>query len=306
VIIPTDADQATLEIGDRTVNLTNLRKVYFARLEITKGALLQYYADVAPALLPHVVDRAMVMKRYPHGIEGKFFYMKRAPVPRPDWVRTCPIEHDSGNIIDFPIVDDVAALLWLVNLGCIDLHPWYARCDAAGQPDYLHFDLDPGTASWQQVCEATAIVRERLESVGMKPVAKTSGSKGMHVYVPIVRGPTQHEVWQVAKDIAWELARAHPKLLTAEYRIANRPPRHVLVDYNQNSFGRTLASVYSVRPRAEATVSAPITWRDFEAGIEIADFTMANMPARVAKRGDLWAANAPGAADRFDLAKVMG
>ena len=304
--IPAEGTKVTLTIGDRDVTLTNLGKTYFPARGITKAQLLQYYADIAPALLPHIADRAMVMLRYPNGIHGEFFYMKRAPVPRPDWIRTCPIEHGSGSVIDFPIIDDLAALLWVVNLGCIDLHPWYGRCDAPDQPDYLHFDLDPGTASWKQVCEATAIVRERLEAAGMAPIAKTSGSKGMHIYVPIVRGPVQHAVWEVARTIARELAEAHPRLLTAEYKIDKRPPKRVLVDYNQNAFGRTLASVYSVRPRAGATVSAPITWAEFDRGVEIDDFTIENMPARVAKRGDLWLPNASASKPRYDLRKWGG
>src|SRR5688572_18587196 len=110
---------------------------------ISKGQLIQYYADVAPLLLPHIRDRAMVMKRYPHGAAGDFFFMKRAPVPRPDWIRTCTIEHDSGNVIDFPVIDDLPSLLWVINLGCIDLNQWYAKCDDVDRPDYVHFDLDP-------------------------------------------------------------------------------------------------------------------------------------------------------------------
>jgi len=138
-----DRDDAVVNAGGRQVKLTNLRKVFWPDEHITKGDLLQYYADVAPVLLPHLKDRAMVMKRYPHGIEGDFFFMKRTPSPRPDWLETCSIEHASGNIIDFPMIQDLTALLWVVNLGCIDLNQWYARCEDIDRPDYLHFDLDP-------------------------------------------------------------------------------------------------------------------------------------------------------------------
>src|SRR5262249_9719196 len=143
VTLPHDRDEIILTIDGREVRLTNLRKPFWPREGITKGDLLQYYADVAPVLLPHLADRAMVMKPYPQGVGGKFFFMKRAPEPRPDWIETCSIEHDSGNVIDFPVIQDLAALLWVVNLGCIDLNPWYARCDDVNRPDYLHFDLDP-------------------------------------------------------------------------------------------------------------------------------------------------------------------
>jgi len=305
LLIPRDDDHAVLTVGGREVRLTNLRKVFWTDLALTKGDLLQYYADVSAVLLPHVRDRAMVMKRYPHGASGEFFFMKRAPTPRPAWIRTCAIEHGSGNVIEFPMVQDLAALLWVVNLGCIDLNQWYATCDDVDRPDYLHFDLDPGPgATFDRVRESGLIVREALDSIGMPSLVKTTGSRGLHVYVPIVRGPEQKQVWTFAKALAQELARRHPGLMTAEYRVARRPHGRVLVDYNQNAWGRTLASIYSVRPRPEATVSAPVTWKEVERGVRIEDFTMRNLPARVKRVGDLWK---PLLAKRgrVDLMKIM-
>jgi bifunctional non-homologous end joining protein LigD len=289
VEIPTDVNAAQVSVAGKTVSLTNLHKPFWPKLGLTKGDLLRYYAAMAPFLLPHLHDRAMVMKRYPHGAEGEFFFMKRAPSPRPEWIELCSIAHGSGNVIDFPVIQDIAALLWVVNLGCIDLNPWYARCDDVDRPDFLHFDLDPVPgASFARVHETGLIVRDVLEELGMKSYVKTTGSKGLHVYVPIVRGPTQKEVWTFAKSLAISLAEAHPRLITAEYRVAKRPKGRVLVDYNQNAWGRTLASVYSVRPKPKATVSAPVTWDEVEAGVEIEDFRLDNMPARVKKLGDLW------------------
>jgi bifunctional non-homologous end joining protein LigD len=288
--IPRDCDAVDLSIGGRTVHLTNLRKPFWPALGLSKGDLLRYYLDVAPVLLPHLAGRAMVMKRYPQGAAGPFFFMKRAPSPRPEWLETCAIEHASGNVIDFPIVQDVASLLWVVNLGCIDLNPWYARCDDVDRPDYLHFDLDPVPgASFDRVRESALLVREGLATLGMPAFAKTTGSKGIHVYVPIERGPTQKQVWGFSKAFAQALEGARPELVTAEYRIARRPAGRVLVDYNQNAWGRTLASVYSPRPRPEATVSTPVTWAEVERGIRLEDFTIATVPARVRRRGDLWA-----------------
>jgi bifunctional non-homologous end joining protein LigD len=287
--IPRDQDNAAIEVDGREVRVTNLRKVFWTALGLTKGDLLQYYADVAEALLPHIRDRAMVMKRYPHGAAGEFFFMKRAPTPRPVWIRTCTIDHGNGNVIDFPVIDDRASLMWVINLGCIDLNQWYARCDDIDRPDYVHFDLDPGTgASFDLVREAAVVVHEALETLKMPSLIKTTGSKGLHVYVPIVRGPVQKDVWRFAKALAVELASRNRKLLTSEYRVANRPKGTVLVDYNQNAWGQTLASIYSVRPRPEATVSTPITWQEVERGVRIEDFTMINVPARVRKLGDLW------------------
>lgn len=287
--IATDVDNTVVEVDGRDVRLTNLRKIFWSERGHTKGDLLQYYADVAALLLPHVRDRAMVMKRYPHGASGDFFFMKRAPSPRPPWIRTCAITHSSGNVIDFPVIDDLSSLLWVINLGCIDLNQWYARCDDVDRPDYVHFDLDPGDgAGFAQVRESAMVLRDALTTLGMTPLVKTSGSKGLHVYVPILRGPEQKTVWTFAKALAVELAARHPTLLTSEYRVAKRPKGRVLVDYNQNAWGRTLASIYSVRPRPEAAVSTPVTWDEIERGIEISDFRLDNVRPRFARLGDLW------------------
>jgi bifunctional non-homologous end joining protein LigD len=305
LVVPGDRDSAVLSVDRKDVRLTNLRKLFWPELGLAKGHLLQYYADVAGALLPHLRDRAMVMKRYPHGAAGEFFFMKRAPSPRPDWIEICSIEHGSGSVIDFPMIQDRASLLWVINLGCIDLNQWYARCDDVDRPDYVHFDLDPGEgADFDRVREAALIVREALDTLKMASLAKTTGSKGMHVYVPIARGPAQKQVWTFAKALAQELAGRHPALLTAEYRVAKRPPRRVLVDYNQNAWGRTLASIYSVRPRPEATVSTPVTWEEIGRGIRIEDFTMKSVPARVAALGDLWKPLLA-SRGRFDLSEYV-
>jgi bifunctional non-homologous end joining protein LigD len=289
VTIPENERDVELSVGGRRVRLTNLPKLFWPGAGITKRDLLQYYADVSPYLLPHLKDRAMVMKRYPNGAAGKCFFMKRVPEPHPDWIETCTIDHKSGNVIDFPMVQDLASLLWVVNLGCIDLNQWYARCDDVDRPDYLHFDLDPVKGvRFPRILTAALVVREALEALGMTPLVKTTGSSGVHIYVPIVRGPTQKQVWTFAKALAHALAARHPKLLTAEYRIAARPAGRVLVDYNQNAWGRTLASIYSVRPKPRATVSAPITWKEVEEGVALTDFRLDNVPARLGKVGDLW------------------
>jgi bifunctional non-homologous end joining protein LigD len=300
-----DSENIAVRAGGSVVQLTNLKKIFWPELNLTKRDLLQYYTDISPALLPHLTDRAMVMKRYPNGIHGKCFFMKRTPSPSPEWLQTCEILHKSENLIAFPIVQDLASLLWVVNLGCIDLNPWYARCDDTDRPDYLHFDLDPVEgAGFDRVLETAIVLRDALEHMGMKPLAKTSGSKGIHVYVPIVRGPLQKDVWRFAKALAKGLDELHPKLITAEYRVAHRPRGRVLVDYNQNAWGRTLASIYSVRPTKHAAVSAPVTWDEMEAGFEISDFTLANVPTRVRKVGDLWKPLLA-TRGRFSLAKFL-
>ncbi|HVS81348.1 MAG TPA: non-homologous end-joining DNA ligase [Pyrinomonadaceae bacterium] len=287
--IPRNINQLEVSFGDRQVRLTNLNKLFWPELKITKRDLLQYYADVSPVLLPHVRDRAMVMKRYPNGAAGEFFFMKRAPAPRPEWIEICRLQHGS-KMVDFPMVQDLASLLWVINLGCIDLNQWYARCDDAERPDYLHFDLDPvAGASFERVCDIALILRDALLSLKMPCYAKTTGSRGIHVYVPIVRGPLQKEVWMFARKLARVLQDAHPKLITTTYNVARRPKGSVLVDYNQNASGRTLASVYSVRPTPQATVSTPVTWKEIERGIRIEDFRLENLHKRIKKLGDLWA-----------------
>ncbi len=289
VTIPSDVDSWEIRCGKCKLTLTNLRKVFWPELGKTKRDLLLYYASVANVLLPHLKDRAMIMKRYPNGIASKFFFMKRTPSYKPSWLETCSIEHRSGNVIDFPMIQDLASLLWIVNLGCIDLNQWYGRCDDVNLPDYLHFDLDPvAPADFAAVRRAALVIRQYLEERKLPSYAKTTGSRGIHIYVPLQRRPKQKEVWTVAKRVSMALAAAHPDLLTSEYKIEKRPPGRVLVDYNQNAWGRTLASVYSVRPTPAATVSTPVSWEEIESGIELSSFTVDSVPARVAEVGDLF------------------
>ena len=287
--LPKDKIGLELDVAGRVVKLTNLNKPFWPKLGITKRDLLQYYIDVAPFLLPHIQERAMVMKRYPNGAAGDFFFMKRAPSPRPKWIETCTIEHESENVIDFPMIQDLPSLMWVINLGCIDLNQWYAKCDDVDRPDYLHFDLDPVPgASFEKVVEAALLLKTALDSLKMPSYAKTTGSKGIHIYIPIQRGPTQKQVWMFAKDFSQAVASQMPELLTAVYQVSKRPKGRVLVDYNQNAWGRTLASIYSVRPTELATVSTPVKWPELEKGIRMEQFKMSNVPARLRKIGDLW------------------
>jgi bifunctional non-homologous end joining protein LigD len=193
----------------------------------------------------------------------------------------------------------------VVNLGCIDLNQWYARCDDLSRPDYLHFDLDPvPDASFERVLETALHVREELAGMHMPCYAKTSGSRGVHIYVPIKRGPEQKRVWAFAKELAKRLEARLPQTVTAEYRVAKRPAGRVLVDYNQNAWGRTLASAYSVRPTPRAAVSTPVTWQEVERGFQMEDFRIDNVPERVRAVGDLWKPLAM-ARGRVELERVL-
>src|SRR5882724_10227582 len=164
--IPSDANEQTIVSDGHEVRLTNLNKIFWPQLGLSKRDLIRYYHTISPYLLPHLQDRAMVMKRYPDGAAGKFFFQKRVPEPHPDWVETCSIQHTAAGLVDFPVVRDLATLLWLVNLGCIDLNPWYARCDDSQRPDFLHFDLDPVEgANFEHVCETALLVHESLDAL---------------------------------------------------------------------------------------------------------------------------------------------
>ena len=269
--IPAGSKEVELSFGRRSVRLTNLERALWPHTGATKRDLLQYYIDVAAALFPHLCDRAIVTER--------------APASLPAWMETCAIEQAMGKIIEYPVVNDLASLLWIVNLGGIDLRPWQATSDDVHRPDSLHFELEPMPgATFEHVAEAALLVRQALDQLEIDSYAKTSGSRGIHIYVPIVRGPMQRDVWRFAKALAEGLAGRHAKLITAWRRRRSR----VLVDYNENAWGHTLASVYSVQPTATATVSTPVSWGEIERGIQPQQFRMDNVPARVDALGDLW------------------
>ncbi|PYP79171.1 MAG: hypothetical protein DMD35_09055 [Gemmatimonadetes bacterium] len=285
-------DALSVDIDRRSVALSNLTKRYFpqggpgAR---TKGDMVRYYLAVAPVILPHLAERPVVLTRYPDGAGTNGFYVQRAPEQRPSWVTTCTTSIKPPKQLTFLRIESAAALAWVANLGAIELHPWYARCSAPAKPDFLVIDLDPQEGTrFEKVRAAALHVKEALDAWGLPAGIKTSGKSGLHLYVPIVRGPTQREVHAVARDLAIAIAARHPRLFTTEYRISNRPRGTVLLDFNQNSAGHTLAGAYSIRPTPSATVSTPITWGELLAGAVPRDFTIVTVPMRLAQEGDAW------------------
>jgi bifunctional non-homologous end joining protein LigD len=299
--IPKNTFEATLTINGNALNLTNLQKTLWPEEHITMGDLLQYYADIAPIILPHIENRPIVMKRYPHGYAGEFFFMRRTPSPRPQWLKTCPIKHASGSVTEFPIIQDLTSLLWVVNLGCIDLNPWFEHCDDVHRPDVLDFDLElrdgnDENGGFEKVIEAALTLHEELDALDMPNYAKTSGSRGIHVYVPVRRGPMQDEILMYAKTFASLTEQKYPKLFSSKGR--------VVMDYDQNAWGRTLASAYSVRPNPQAPVSAPVTWKELEKGVTTESFRLDNMRARLKHVGDLWKPLLDKNA-RFDLSPLI-
>ena len=243
--------------------LSNLDKVFWPEAGITKGDLLMYYREIAAVLVPHLRGRPFTMKRYPDGWQGKHFFQKDSPKHRPSWLHTAsfPASTRQGErrVIDYALVDDELALLWMVNMGCIDMHAWSSRADRPERPDWVLFDLDPSDGvGFAEAVEVAQLVKQALDLVGLQGFPKTSGSRGIHVLVPVARRHTYAQAHEFASVIAAGLARANPGLVTTEWTKSKR--RGVLVDANQNGAGKTTASVYSVRPRARAPVSAPLRW----------------------------------------------
>lgn len=273
-----------VRVGRREVKLTNLDKVFFPRLGLTKGDLIRYYLDLAPYVVRQASRRPMQMKRYPDGVEGEFFYQKRVPEPHPDWLETVRIRFPSGRTADFPVANDAASLAWIVNLGCIDLHTWPSRVEHVERPDYLLIDLDPGERDqFEHVREIALVVRDVLDELGLRGYPKTSGATGLHVLAPIRPELEFPEVRRFAKAVAKEVERRLPEIATTTWKVADRTG--VFVDYGQNARDRTIACAYSVRPTPDARVSAPLLW-DEVAGVDPAAFTLQSMRNRLAEVGD--------------------
>ncbi len=293
--------------GRRTLRLSNLDKPFWPEEGITKGDLLAYYRAVSPALVPHLRGRPFTMRRYPDGAGGKAFFQKDAPSHMPDWIprfraQVSPRDGTrSKRWVSFPVVNDELALLWMVNMGCIDMNAWYSRVDRPERPDFVLFDLDPTPeVPWTQTVEVALILKEALDALGLSSFPKTSGGKGIHVLVPIARRSTYDDTRGFAEIVAGAIVRAHPKLATTEWSKAKR--RGVLIDANQNGEGKTIASAYSVRPRPGAPVSTPLLWDEVNERLDPSAFTMAAVLERVRRQGDL---HAPLLSTRQSLAAAL-
>lgn len=274
---------------DRPISLSNVDKVFFPEAGFTKGDLIQYYASVAPALLPHLQGRPISMSRYPDGITGSSFYEKRAPGHQPEWMRTVPVLSDSqGGTIDFLLADSAEALMWFANMGCIEVHPFHSTADALDVPSYAIFDFDPADGSnWDQVVAGARLLNIALGQVGLVGYPKLSGSKGLHVYVPLDPVHDYVRVRRFVGEVGDYLAAANPDDITMEWEKPKRKGK-VFIDHNRNSSGQTVASVYSVRPLPGAPVSAPLTW-DEVGELANGDVTIANLWDRLQRYGDLFA-----------------
>jgi bifunctional non-homologous end joining protein LigD len=278
------AESERIEVAGREVTISNPRKILFPQPKYTKLDLVRYYLAVAEGALRGAGGRPNMLVRFPNGIEGEFFYQKRAPQARPSWIEVVELKFPSGRSAEEVVPRDAAALAWMSNLACLELHPHPVRADDLEHPDELRVDLDPVPGvEWPQVREVARVVHATLNDLGLEGWPKTSGKRGIHVYVRIEKRWSFDEVRRAALALAREVERRAPSLATSKWW---KEERHgVFVDYNQNAKDRTVAAAYSVRPTAQATVSAPLRW-DEVASCEPGDFTLASMPARFTKLGD--------------------
>jgi bifunctional non-homologous end joining protein LigD len=281
-----------LRIGRRTVRVTHPDRVLFPGDGVRKGDLVTYYVDVGPAIVPHLRDRPFTLKRYPHGIRGQAYFHKQAPKGKPPWIptrqfRTWPREGGS-RLVDFTLVNEPAALVWMVQMNCIDMNAWYSRVDKPERPDYVVFDLDPPNSrnGFEQAVRVAHLVREALERLELRSYVKTSGADGIHVLVPITRRFSYGDTYEFAERVSRGLEAENPGLVTTQWLKKKR--RGVLVDHRQNGHGKTIASAYSVRPKPGAPVSTPLRWEELGESVRPRDFGRREALERLESHGDLF------------------
>lgn len=292
-----------LTIGARDVKVSNLDKLWWPESGITKGDVLSYYIAIAPWLLPHLKDRPLVLTRYPDGPSGNSFYQKNTPSHAPEWLRTFPLQSEGGRTINYCLADDLAALIWIVNSGGFEIHPFLSRIQHLDNPDFVVFDLDPmERGTWEHVCQTALLVRDALTHWGLVGYPKASGATGLQVFVPIDPVYSYGAVRDFALMLSQAVQAALPAITTLERKIAKREGK-LYLDYLQNVRGKTLASVYGVRPQPGATVSTPLNWAEVEQmQVRASDFTIRTVPSRLQQLGDLYA---PLLTNRQSLDKVL-
>ncbi|MGE5654188.1 MAG: non-homologous end-joining DNA ligase [Bacillota bacterium] len=275
-----------VEIEGKTLQLTNLDKVLWPEDGYTKGDMIRYYTEMAAVMIPHYQQRPLVLTRYPNGIHGKWFYQKNIPEGTPEWVHTHSVGHKEREIA-YVIADNLPTFAWLANQGCIEMHPWLSRIGSLPLPDVVVIDLDPAEgATYEHVREVAFLVKRILDEFGLISFPKTSGSTGLHIYVPIDNVYSYYTVGEFVRYIGDLLVKVYPERVTNERLVKNRDGK-VYVDYLQNREGKTLAGVYSIRPHPGAPVSTPITWSEAET-VYPRDFTIKTVPERVRSLGDLF------------------
>jgi len=277
-----------LQVEREQVALTSLERIYWPDEKLTKFDLLCYYLKVADHILPFLKDRPAILQRWPRGIKAPMFFQQDLE-SAPPFIKTIRLTNLEGRQLDYAVYSTTASLLHFVNLGTIEQHPWHSTVKRLAKPDWIAIDLDPKRAPWENVLRVAMVVKEVADEIGLKAFPKTSGSSGIHVYIPLKPTNEYEKVAEFAKLLAGEVARRAPKIATVERTIAKRKTNQVYVDWMQNARGKSLAAVFTARAKPKATVSMPLTWKQIASGVKITDFTITNAPDLIKKKGDPWA-----------------
>ncbi len=277
-----------LAVDGEHVSLTSLDRVYWPDEKITKFDLLRYYIEISPYLLPYLKDRPAILQRWPRGVNAPMFFQQDLE-SAPRFVTSVRLTNQEGRELDYAVYTTMASLLHLVNLGTIEQHPWHSTVKKLSHPDWIALDLDPKKAPWENVLEVALVTKQVCDEIGLKAFPKTSGSSGIHIYLPLKPTNEYDAVAEFARLLAVEITGRDPKIATVERSLAKRKHDQVYVDWMQNARGKSLASVYTTRAKLKATVSMPVTWKQIEKGVKITDFTLKNVPTLCRKAGDLWA-----------------
>ena len=277
-----------LKVGREQVAVTSLDRIYWPDEKLTKFDLLSFYLNVADYIMPFLQDRPAILQRYPRGIKAPMFFQQDLD-SAPEFIKTARLTNQEGRQLDYGVYSTTASLLHFVTLGTIEQHPWHSTLKRLDKPDWIAIDLDPKSAPWENVLQVALVVKEVADEIGLQAFPKTSGSSGIHIYVPLKPANEYDKVAEFARLFATEVAQRAPKIATVERTIAKRKSTQVYVDWMQNARGKTLAAVFGARAKPGATVSMPLTWKQVEKGVKIKDFTITNVPEMLKKKGDPWA-----------------
>jgi bifunctional non-homologous end joining protein LigD len=277
-----------LEIDRQRVSVTSLDRIYWPDEKLTKFDLLCFYLKVADYIMPHLKDRPAILQRWPRGINAPMFFQQDLD-SAPEFIKTVRLTNQEGRDLDYGVYTNVASLLHFVNLGTIEQHPWHSTTKHLDQPDWIAIDLDPKKAPWENVLQVALTVKEVADEIGLDVFPKTSGSSGLHIYMPLKPANDYEKVAEFARLFATEVAQRAPRIATVERTIAKRAATQVYVDWMQNARGKTLAAVFGARAKPKATVSMPLTWKQISQGVKITDFTITNVPELLKKKTDPWA-----------------
>src|SRR4030095_3064919 len=277
-----------LKVGRDQVAVTSLDRIYWPDEKLTKFDLLSYYLRVADYIMPYLQDRPAILQRYPRGIKAPMFFQQDLD-SAPEFIKTARLVNQEGRELDYGVYSTIASVLHFVTLGTIEQHPWHSTIKRLDKPDWIAIDLDPKKAPWENVLQVALVVKEVADEIGLKAFPKTSGSSGIHIYIPLKPTNVYDKVAEFARLFATEVAQRAPKIATVERTIAKRKSTQVYVDWMQNARGKSLASVFTARAKHKASVSMPLTWKQIEQGVKITDFTITNAADFINKKGDPWA-----------------